>query len=328
MCWVDREKILLFHGYRLLHRKWQHLWTCFSTFCLVLQYVCYCVTCGFTANLQLFSWFYSKFVAVLPVVSQQVCDCFPDFTANLLLCYLWFYSKSATVFLVLQKICYCVTCGFTANLWLFPRFYSKFVTVWPVVLQQICCCVTCDFTANLWVFLILQQICFCLFPPGGHAVERPRISSTVVPEAAGESSEASETSARQPARLTTSLLLCLSQGIFLITVSASLCAFCCTTIVDMVVFLYSVVGVDYERNSAGFTQWLVLSMKETLHVPGVLLPKSHIAAFINVLIENNVARLYGIDFNPYQPVFKFNQFVHVIERSRKKDTLFDCPVRL
>ena len=96
----------------------------------------------------------------------------------------------------------------------------------------------------------------------------------------------------------------------------------------MVAFLYSVVGVEYERNSAGFTQWLVLSMKETLHVPGVLLPKSHIAAFINVLIENNVARLYGIDFNPYQPVFKFNQFVHVIERSRKKDTLFDCPVRL
>ena len=100
-------------------------------------------------------------------------------------------------------------------------------------------------------------------------------------------------------------------------------------IVDMVAFLYSVVGVEYERNTAGFIQWLVLSMKETLHVPGVLLPKSHIAAFINVVIENNVARLYGIDFNPYQPVFKFKQFVHVIERSRKKkDTLFDCPVRL
>ena len=252
MCWVDREKILLFHRYRLLDRKWQHSWTCFSTFCLVLQYVCYCVTCGFTAN-----W-----------------NCFPGFTANLLLCYLWFYSKYVTVSQVLQQICYCVTCGFTADLLLcYLRFYSKSVS-FP------------DFT----VFLIF----FCLFPPGGHAVERPRISSTVVPEAAGESSEASETSARQPARLTTSLLLCLSQGIFLITASARLCAFCCTTIVDMVAFLYSVVGVEYERNTAGFIQWLVLSMKETLHVPGVLLPKSHIAAFINVLIENNVGRLFMV----------------------------------
>ena len=185
---------------------------------------------------------------------------------------------------VLQQICDCFP-GFTANLLLCDLwFYSRFVAVLPAIVQQIC-----EFSR----FYSFPDF-FCLFPPGGHAVERPRISSTVVPEAAGESSEASETSARQPARLTTSLLLCLSQGIFLITASARLCAFCCTTIVDMVAFLYSVVGVEYERNTAGFIQWLVLSMKETLHVRGVLLPKSHIAAFINVLIENNVGRLFMV----------------------------------
>ena len=73
--------------------------------------------------------------------------------------------------------------------------------------------------------VLLQQFCYCVFTPGGHAVERPGISSTIIPEAATESTTITETTARQPARLNAGPCLRLSPGIFLSTASSSLRAF-------------------------------------------------------------------------------------------------------
>ena len=64
------------------------------------------------------------------------------------------------------------------------------------------------------------------------------------------------------------------------------------------------VGVEYERNTA--CAWCIIAK-----VPHSSLHKCADR-------EQCWKTFYGIDFNPYQPVFKFNQFVHVIERSRKK----------